>query len=131
MISESMSVNISSSTEGGKSITVTATEEDADKLAELLQMAGLGQQTQPCSHCGKSPCGCDEMNEAYGDTDETKNHPDWPTNKEGSDNPFQYSGGLNRPKSTGQTTIPVVASQTDRQHTLESSLEQEFKNFKI
>ena len=131
MISESMSVNISSSTEGGKSITVTATEEDADKLAELLKMAGLGQQSESCPQCGSASCGCDEMTEAYGDTDETKNYPNWPTNKEGSDNPFQYSGGLNRPKSTGQTTIPVVASQLDRQRTLESSLEQEFKNFKI
>jgi hypothetical protein len=131
MISESMSINISSSTEGGKSITVTATEEDADKLAELLQMAGLGQQSQSCPQCGSASCGCDGMTEAYGDTDETKNHPDWPTNKEGSDDPFQYSGGLNKPKSTGQTTIPVIASQMDRQRTLESALEQEFKNFKI
>jgi hypothetical protein len=24
------------------------------------------------------------------------------------------SGGLNKPKSTGQTTIPVIAGQTDR-----------------
>jgi hypothetical protein len=27
----------------------------------------------------------------------------------------RFAGGLNKPKSTGQTTIPVVASQTDRQ----------------
>ena len=30
-----------------------------------------------------------------------------------------YSGGLNGPKSTGQSTIPVLASQEDRQHTYE------------
>ena len=27
------------------------------------------------------------------------------------------SGGLNKPKSTGQTTVPVVASQLKRLHT--------------
>ena len=26
------------------------------------------------------------------------------------------SGGLNKPKSTGQTTIPVIAGQDDRMH---------------
>jgi hypothetical protein len=34
---------------------------------------------------------------------------------------LQYSGGLNGPKSTGQTTIPVVASQEERLHTMEES----------
>jgi hypothetical protein len=28
------------------------------------------------------------------------------------------SGGLNKPKSTGQTTVPVIAGQTERMHTL-------------
>jgi hypothetical protein len=29
---------------------------------------------------------------------------------------MQYAGGLNQPKSTGQSTVPVLASQDDRQH---------------
>ena len=45
----------------------------------------------------------------------TQNEPDYPSNKEETDNAFQYSGGLNGPKSTGQSTIPVLASQKDRQ----------------
>jgi hypothetical protein len=48
-----------------------------------------------------------------------ENKPDWPTNTETSDDAFQYSGGLNKPKSTGQTTIPVIASQEERQYTAE------------
>jgi hypothetical protein len=32
---------------------------------------------------------------------------------------MQYSGGLNGPKSTGQTTVPVIASQINRQATYE------------
>ena len=55
-----------------------------------------------------------DMDEAYGDTDETKNHPDWPTNQEGTDNAMMYSGGMDGPKSTGQTTNPVIAGQHDR-----------------
>ena len=34
-----------------------------------------------------------------------------------------YSGGLNGPKSTGQTTVPVIASQENRQHTYEAELQ--------
>jgi hypothetical protein len=34
---------------------------------------------------------------------------------------MMYSGGLNRPKATGQTTVPVIASQEDRQHAYEDA----------
>lgn len=119
MISESMNVSINMNTDahGGpsKSVTVTATDEDAEKLASLLRMAGLGQggdDTGACSACGKRGCGC-------GGEQVDENKPDWPTNTETSDDALQYSGGLNKPKATGQTTVPVIASQTDRQHALE------------
>jgi hypothetical protein len=115
MIAESMSVNMSSSTEGGSTLTVTATEEDAAKLAEILKMAGIGgghdhgheHGEESCPECGQAPCGCDEM------VDE--NSPDWPTNTETAHDSFEYSGGLNGPKSTGQSTVPVLASQEERQ----------------
>ena len=54
------------------------------------------------------------VDEAYGDTDATENDPDYPTDEEGTDDAMMYSGGLNGPKSTGQTTIPVIAGQHDR-----------------
>jgi len=53
----------------------------------------------------------------------SQNEPDYPSNQEETDNALQYSGGLNRKKSTGQTTIPVVASQEDRLHSMEESVD--------
>jgi hypothetical protein len=127
MISESMSINMSNSTEGGKSLTITASDEDAVKLATLLKSAGLGDGGGDEGYGGsgyKSACGCgtpdcscgdSEVDEAYGDTQPTENQPNWPTNQEGAQDNFEYSGGLNKPKSTGQSTVPVLASQDDRQ----------------
>ena len=117
LITEGMSVtvNMSQNAEDGqetKNITVNADGEDADRLAELLQMAGLSQQSGSCSSCGSSPCGCDMVDE---------NDPNWPSNTETSDNALQYSGGLNGPKSTGQSTVPVLASQLRRQVSMEES----------
>ena len=110
MIAESMNVSMNMSTDpqGGptKSLTVTATDEDAVYLGKLLKMAGMGGEG-----------GCDQMEEAYGDTEATENAPDYPTNTEINDDVMQYAGGINKPKSTGQTTVPVIASQTDRQVT--------------
>jgi len=62
-----------------------------------------------------------DVDEAYGDTDATDNEPDWPTDEEGTDDAMMYSGGMNGPKSTGQTTVPVIASQQDRQHAYEDA----------
>jgi hypothetical protein len=55
-----------------------------------------------------------EMDEAYGDTDASENDPDYPTDEVGTDDAMMYSGGLNGPKSTGQTTVPVINGQGDR-----------------
>jgi hypothetical protein len=128
MIAEGMSItaNMSAGEEGEprKSITVTADGDDADILAQLLKMAGLeGSAQDTCPTCGSAECGCDaEM------VDENK--PDWPTNTETSDDALQYSGGLNKPKSTGQTTIPVIASQLRRQVSMEENVELERSLFK-
>jgi len=141
--SMSINMSMNNDSHGGpaQTLTVTATDEDAMQLAMLLKSAGLGYQDhgddmhsmidtdsemdaihamdhdhgdEPCPACGSSDCGCDEMNEAYGDTDATDNEPDWPTDEEGTDDAMMYSGGLNGPKSTGQTTIPVISGQHDR-----------------
>jgi len=107
-------------------ITITADGEEAAKLMMLLKLAGLESQIpKACPTCGASPCGCDEM------VDE--NAPDWPTNTEklaAEPNLRTYSGGLNGPKSTGQTTVPVVASQLRRQASMEESVELERTLFK-
>jgi len=103
-------------------------------LMQLLKAAGVSGQghSQGCG-CGNTPCSCEAVDEAYGDTDETLNNPDWPTDKEKLDadpNLRTYSGGLNGPKSTGQTTVPVVASQLRRQASMEESIELERSLFK-
>jgi hypothetical protein len=129
-LTEGMSItaNMSAGEEGEprKSITVTADGDDANKLAELLKMAGLDSsayEQEPCAQCGSSSCGCGEI------VDENK--PDWPTNVETSDDALQYSGGLNGKKSTGQTTIPVIASQLRRQVSMEEGVELERSLFKL
>ena len=111
VISESMNVNVSMSTndagEPTKSITVSAEGEQAEMLAQLLNLAGLQGQTQGCSTCGVTPCGCEQQ---VDEVDE--NNPDWPTDEEttGNNDPqlTRWAGGLNKPKETGQTTAPVV-----------------------
>jgi hypothetical protein len=139
MITEGMNITVNMNAgedgETRKSITVSADGEEADQLAALLKMAGLhGQTEQACGTCGAAPCGCEQtVDEAYGDTDETLNNPDWPTDTEtlaAQPELRTYSGGLNGPKSTGQTTVPVIASQLRRQVSMEESAELERSLFK-
>jgi len=136
MITESIDVTetVTEHEQEGKTITVTASGPEADMLMQLLKMAGLsGQgQDQGCG-CGTTPCSCEEVDEAYGDTDETLNNPDWPTDTEKSDNAFQYSGGLNGPKSTGQTTTVgggIPNMQARRQVSMEENVKLERSLFK-
>ena len=110
MIAESMSVNMSDSTEGNKSLTVTATDDDAMKLAMILKSAGLGgsggdmhSHEESCPTCGMEDCGCGDIEQEI-----DENAPDWPTNTEQADNNFGYAGGLNRPKASGMATVPVT-----------------------
>ena len=125
-LTEGMNVSVNMNTgpdgEPTKNITISADGDDAEALAALLKMAGIGNGESTCPSCGKSGCGCEELDE---------NSPDWPTNTETSDDAMQYSGGLNGPKSTGQTTVPVIASQLRRQVSMEESVELERSLFKL
>ena len=130
-LNESMSINMSNSTEGGKSLTITASDDDAVKLAELLKNAGLGGNDsegyggggyKSACGCGQPGCGCSD--EKVDEVD--MNQPDYPTNTE-EGNALEYSGGLNGPKSTGQSTVPVLASQDDRQHSYAEAEEDAIK----
>jgi hypothetical protein len=132
VLAEAMNVTVTmnNQTDGGpnKTINVTADGEDAEKLAEILKLAGLGglsSQSGGCSSCGQAPCGCAEM------VDE--NSPDWPTNTEYTNtrqNMDPISNDLVSDKSTGQTTIPVLASQVKRQDSMEESVALERSLFK-
>jgi hypothetical protein len=106
LIAESMNINMSMNTDqhGGpsKSLTVTATDEDADKLAALLQMAGVGAQAPEAAYAD-SACQVDE--------NQPENTPD-PVTGDGE----MYAGGLNKPKrdvaGDGQATGTVTAVHT-------------------
>ena len=111
MITEGMNVSVSM-TQGDdgqphKSINVSADGEEAENLAQLLRLAGMH------------------------DENVAENAPDWPTNPESSPNAMQYSGGLNGPKSTGQTTTPVIAGQRQRTSTMEENVTLERSLFKL
>jgi hypothetical protein len=142
MIAEGMNVNMSmnSDAQGGpsKSLTVTATDDDALKLGALLKNAGLGGGDdhgyggtgyKSACGCGTPNCSCgdQEMDEAYGDDKVSANEPDYPTNQEQAEDNFGYAGGLNKPKSTGQTTVPVIASQQERQESYAEAEEDAIK----
>jgi hypothetical protein len=144
MIAEGMNVNMSmnSDAQGGpsKSLTVTATDDDALKLGALLKNAGLGGGDnhgyggagyKSACGCGTPDCSCgdQEMDEAYGDTQATLNEPDYPTNTETAEDNFGYPGGndMHKPKSTGQTTVPVIASQQERQESYAAEEEDAIK----
>ena len=113
MIAESMSINMSDSTEGNKSLTITATDEDAMKLAMILKSAGLGGGDQ---HGG-------DMHGHMVD----ENAPDYPTNTQTSNDALQYAGGLNKPKKDvagdGQTTVPNTAVHTQEEDALRRMME--------
>jgi len=133
MIAESMSMNMSMNNDGNgptRSLTITATDEDATRLAQLLKSAGLGGDSGSqgtCSVCGGSSCGCNTMDESYGDDVVSQNAPDYPTNTETAQDNFGYPGGLNKPKrdvaGDGQTTVPVTAVHTQEQDALHRMME--------
>jgi hypothetical protein len=133
MISESLDISMNKQIGDGhetqSNISITASGHEADMLKELLKMAGIDVHGHGadagCPTCGKSDCGCESLEE---------NELDWPTNKETLDaepNLRTYSGGLNGPKSTGQSTTPVLASQLRRQTSMEESVELERSLFQL
>jgi hypothetical protein len=140
MINENINLNTTMTKndtgEDHESLTITVDGDDIGRLKELLQSMGIAQSQEhsyephadePCHSCGGVPCQCDELAEA--DAPVTQNEPDYPSNQEESDDALQYSGGLNGPKSTGQSTVPVLASQEERQMSESNSFLDLYKAF--
>ena len=125
VLNEGMSINASIGEDGRKSITVTASDEDAEQLAAILKMAGLGSgYKSTCTACEQSPCGCESLEETelanapdeeYADTDTMVN---------------KLSGGLNRRKTSGQTTLPVIDLNPVRQGVSEAEETKLFNLYK-
>jgi hypothetical protein len=105
ILNEGMSVNMSADQDGKKSLTVTATDDDAVKLSQLLNLAGIGGQSQGygtvCPSCGSSDCGCDHVDEDLANSAENTEYADTNYMVNG------LSGGLNGRK-TDQSTLPVL-----------------------
>jgi hypothetical protein len=103
------------------------TDDLAAELSNELHGGHDSDHSETCPTCGSSDCGCnseESMDEAYGDTDETLNKPDWPTDQEYTSmdqSTDPVNNDLNGDKSTGQSTVPVIASQQDRQHAYEDA----------
>jgi len=107
VLNEGMSVNVSTDDTGKKSISVNATDADADALGDMLKMAGLFSSegySSVCQGCGgihkAGDCGADMVEE------ELANSPD----EMYADTNYMtqtLSGGLNRPKRD-QTTNGIV-----------------------
>jgi len=120
MESMNVSVNMTQDEHGEphKSITVTADGEQADALAQLLKAAGIEHQAHGCG---------EELEE---------NEMDWPTDEQtlkADPELNTYAGGLNGPKSTGQSTTVgggLPNMQLRRQHSMEESVELERSLFK-
>lgn len=115
VLNEGMSVNVSTDDTGKKSISVNATDADADALGNMLKMAGLFSSegySRTCESCHgiheAGACRADQVEEDLANSpDEVYADADYMTQT--------LSGGLNGPKTTGQTTGPVVNRQDSRQ----------------
>jgi hypothetical protein len=113
VLNEGMSVNMSADQDGKKSLTVTATDEDAVKLSQLLNLAGVGGQSQGygavCPGCGSSDCGCDHVEEDLANSGDNTEYADTDYMVNG------LSGGLDGRKDTGQTVGAPFNRQPARQ----------------
>jgi hypothetical protein len=92
---------------------VTATDDDAVKLAQILKLAGMEQADgyhDSCPECGADKGMCEHTQMEEG---EYANSPE-ETGADINTLVNTYSDGLNGQKTTGQTTIPVIAGQTQR-----------------
>ena len=113
LLTEGMSMNASQNEDGTKTLSVTATDDDAVKLAQILKLAGMeqaGGYEEACPTCGADKGMCEHTQMEEG---EYANSPE-ETGADINTLVNTYSDGLDGQKTTGQTTIPVIAGQTQR-----------------
>jgi hypothetical protein len=103
-----------------------------DRLTKLAE--GSGDKPKHPEHDEKDDKDFDDAEEEVNESDDEAEEDDdaedlteWANNagKKGTDASFEadidfmtkiIAGGLNKPKSTGQTTVPVIAGQENRMH---------------
>lgn len=99
-----------------------------DILARLEKLdEGSGDEPKHPKHDEKDEKDFDDAEKEEEDVKESEELNEWANNagKKGTDASFEadidfmtkvIAGGLNKPKSTGQTTVPVIAGQESRMH---------------
>jgi hypothetical protein len=102
-----MSVNTSADSEGNKTVTITADGEEAEKLAQLLTLAGMGSQ-QPQAHEQAAIVVAQEAKE-YGDT-EVEDAP------EVLNTPRPDVRGMHRSETTGEANTSDDLHKQKSQH---------------
>ena len=133
ILTEGMNINASQDENGQKSLTISATDDDAVKLAQILKLAGMGSSggyEETCPACGHAPCGCEEMSEGQEDV---ANAPEAET-QTADYMTKTIAGGLNKNKrdiaGDGQTTVPVTAVRVQEAEELESHLSKLYQQYK-
>lgn len=133
ILNESFNVSLNADSNGNKTITVTASEGDAEQLASILKLSGLGH------HPAAQPCGCDEFEGEV--TEEYANAPD--EKYASTDTQLNaMSGGLNKQKrmsnpnnlADNPLAMRKLGAQGSKQLNIEEakiaeSLEAEFSKF--
>jgi hypothetical protein len=133
--SDNGSANSTNATKGNNAANNAAAEYDASQKEENGAQQ-VDEEDEECEDCHSKPCECDDDEEEgpdhnknwYDTSDELKEEGlnEW-ANNAGQNNDEDWeadidfmtkviSGGLNKQKSTGQTTVPVIAGQNDRMH---------------
>jgi len=118
VLTEGLSLDMHIDHLGNKTLNVEATDEDVEKLARILKLAGLGSsggyETVPTSSG-------DSMEEDHSNKPEPQMQTaDYMTNT--------ISGGLNKSKVTGMTTIPVVPTHQVSESEMKNDLMKFYKN---
>jgi hypothetical protein len=133
VLTEGMSINMSVGENGEKNLSVTASDDDAVKLAQILKLAGMGSAggyEETCPACGATPCGCEQMAEGQEDV---ANAPEAET-QTADYMTKTIAGGLNKQKrdiaGDGQTTVPVTAVRVQEAEELESHLTKLYQQYK-
>jgi len=113
-LNEDMNISINAGTDGPNSLTVSATDEDAQKLGELLKLAGMFSssgyeridQHDTCSECGGAgihEAGCSQGKMVE---EELANSPNPEYAELGDTGDYGVSGGLNGPKLQSNPNNP-------------------------
>jgi hypothetical protein len=113
---DSGSENSTNARQGNDAANSALATADAEENADDKEVTVSGESEEECEKCHSDPCKCD-------DEEEKVEEGIYESYANSADDTFEadidfmtkvITGGLNKQKSTGQTTVPVVAGQKSR-----------------